>query len=72
VAANQDKVAAIAKAQQDGRVTDRFPAAELMVLVTGLSVLGAPDLAMTRSDDIAQRRRTVVEAVRMLTKGEGS
>jgi AcrR family transcriptional regulator len=72
VAANQGKVAAIAKAQRDGRVSDRFPAAELMVLVTGLSVLGAPDLAMTRPDDIAQRRRTVVEAVRMLTKGEGS
>jgi AcrR family transcriptional regulator len=72
VAANQGKIAAIAKAQRDGRVSARFPAAELMVLVTGLSVLGAPDLAMTRSGDIAQRRRTVVEAVRMLTKGEGS
>jgi AcrR family transcriptional regulator len=72
VAANQDKVAAIAKAQQGGRISDRFPADELMVLVTGLSVLGSPDLAMTRSDDIAERRRTVVEAVRMLTKGEGS
>jgi AcrR family transcriptional regulator len=72
VAANRDKVAAIAKAQRDGRLTDRFPAHELMVLITGLSILGAPDLAMTLSDDIAQRRRTVVEAVTILTKGDGS
>jgi AcrR family transcriptional regulator len=72
VAANQDKVRALAEAQRAGRVTDRFPAAELMVLVTGLSILGAPDLAMTRSDDVAQRRRTVVEAVRILTKGNDS
>ena len=69
VAANQDKVAAIAEAQKDGRVSDRFPAAELMVLVTGLSILGTPDLALTRADDVAERRRTVVEAVRMLTEG---
>jgi AcrR family transcriptional regulator len=70
VAANQDKIAAIAKAQRDGRLPDRFPAEELMVLVTGLSVLGAPDLALTRADDVAQRRRTVVDAVRMLTEGK--
>jgi AcrR family transcriptional regulator len=72
VAADENKVRAVAEAQRAGRVTDRFPAAELMVLITGLSILGAPDLAMTRSDDIAQRRRTVVDAVRILTKGEDS
>jgi AcrR family transcriptional regulator len=72
VAANADKVAAIAKAQRDGRISRRFLPEELMILVTGLSVLGAPDLPMTHVDDVAQRRRTVVEAVRVLTEGEKS
>jgi AcrR family transcriptional regulator len=72
VAANQAKIEAIAEAQRDGRVGNRFPAEELMVLVTGLSILGSSDLAMTRTGDPAQRRRTVVEAVRMLTKGDKS
>ena len=69
VAANRDKIAALAKAQQDGRVSDAFPAEELMVLVTGLSILGAPDLVLTQAGDVALRRRTVVEAVRKLTQG---
>src|SRR4051794_14457639 len=58
IAQNHDKVAAIAKAQQDGRLPARFPAEELMILVTGLSVLGAPDLALTRTADVDRRRRT--------------
>lgn len=69
VAANKDKIAAIAGAQAAGRISDAFPAEELMVLVTGLSVLGVPDLAMTLPGDPQRRRRTVVEAVRMLTEG---
>ena len=69
VAANKDKIAAIAAAQAAGRISDAFPAEELMVLVTGLSVLGAPDLALTVPADPQRRRRTVVEAVRMLTQG---
>ena len=69
VAAHKDKIAAIAEAQAAGRISDAFPAEELMVLVTGLSVLGAPDLAMTLAGDPKRRRRTVVEAVRMLTQG---
>jgi AcrR family transcriptional regulator len=72
VAADKDKVAAIAAAQAAGRVSGAFPAEELMVLVTGLSVLGVPDLAGTQTDDLAQRRRTVVEAVRLLTEGDTS
>ena len=72
VAANQDKIAAIAKAQRDGRISDRFPPEELMILVTGLSVLGVPDLPMAGVGDVAQRRRTVVEAVRTLVEGESS
>ncbi|AGZ44697.1 TetR family transcriptional regulator [Actinoplanes friuliensis] len=74
VAANLGKVEAIAAAQRDGRITDRFPAGELMVLITGLSILGAPDLALTHFDGpegLAERRRTVVESVRILiTKDE--
>jgi len=70
VAANRDKVAAIAAAQRDGRVSDRFPAEELMVMITGLTVLGAPFLAMT--DDLAGRRRSVVDAVRLLTEGDNT
>jgi|SRR4051794_7734082 AcrR family transcriptional regulator len=71
-AANDDEVAAIAEAQRDGRVTERFPAAELLVLVAGLSILGAPGIAMTHVGDVAERRRTVVEAVGLLTKGDRS
>ena len=69
VAANKDKIAAIAEAQAAGRISDAFPAEELMVLVTGLSVLGTPDLAVTLAGDPQRRRHTVVEAVRMLTQG---
>jgi AcrR family transcriptional regulator len=69
VAANRDKIDVIAAAQKAGRIRDTFPAEELMVLVTGLSVLGTPDLAVTLTGDLERRRRTVVEAVRMLTQG---
>ncbi|MGX6605500.1 TetR family transcriptional regulator [Micromonosporaceae bacterium Da 78-11] len=68
VAANQDKVAAIAAAQRAGRVSDRFPAAELMVLITGLAILGSPYLAGANDQD--ERRRSVIEAVRMLSEGD--
>jgi AcrR family transcriptional regulator len=68
-AANRDKISLIAAAQKDGRVSDRFPAAELLVLITGLSILGVPYLAM--ANDQGQRRRSVVEAVRLLTEREG-
>ncbi len=74
-AANQQKVAAIAAAQRTGRISDRFPAAELMALVTGLSILGSPELAMTHTagpDGLAARRRTVVESVRILTAKDGT
>ena len=69
LAANRDKIEAIAAAQKAGRIRHTFPAEELLVLVTGLSVLGAPDLAVTLTGDLERRRRTVVEAVRMLTEG---
>jgi hypothetical protein len=65
----RDKVAAIAIAQKDGRVVDTFPAEELLMLVTGLSVLGAPDLGLGQVADLQRRRPTVVETVRMLAGG---
>ena len=70
VSANRDKVAAIRAAQERKTVSDRFPADELMVLITGLAVLGASDLAITNVTDVARRRRTVTEAVRILTEGD--
>jgi hypothetical protein len=66
--ANRDKIAAVGRAQREGRVAQRFPADDLIVMITGLSVLGAPYLAMT--NDQEQRRRSVVEAVRLLTEGD--
>jgi AcrR family transcriptional regulator len=47
---------------------DRFPAEDLLAMITGLSVLAAPYLAAT--DDLQRRRRSVTEAVRMLTEKE--
>lgn len=62
------KVAAIAQAQDAGRVSNRFPAAELLVLVVGLATMGATELAP--APDPALRRRTVTQAVELLTKDE--
>jgi AcrR family transcriptional regulator len=75
VAANRQKVAAIEAAQRAGRISDRFPAGELLVLVTGLSILGSPELAMTHTagpEGLAARRRTIVESVRILTTKDGT
>jgi AcrR family transcriptional regulator len=66
--ANHDKVAAIAEAQREGRLSDRFPPGDLLVMITGLAILGVPFLAAV--NDQVQRRRSVVEAVRLLTERE--
>jgi AcrR family transcriptional regulator len=68
VTANAEKVAAIARAQEAGRISRRFPAGELMALVVGLATLGAAELAP--APDPAVRRRTIIEAVELLTKDE--
>ena len=70
VTANRQKVAAIAAAQRAGRISDRFPPEELMALVTGLSILGSPELAFSHAAGPAgraARRRTIIESVRLLT-----
>jgi hypothetical protein len=73
VAANRDKVAAIRAAPDRGVVSTRFPADELMILITGLSMLGSRELAMTGVTDVDLRRRALLEAVRLLTtRDEGS
>jgi hypothetical protein len=43
-----------------------------MVLITGMSILGSPDLALlepTNVDKRDQRRRAITDAVRALTDG---
>jgi AcrR family transcriptional regulator len=63
--ANSDKAAAIATAQQDGRLPAHFAPDELLALVVGLSTIGVADW---NPDDLAQRRRrkTITDAVAML------
>jgi len=68
VTANAEKVAAIAQAQEAGRISRRFPAGELLVLVVGIATLGATEFAP--APDPAVRRRTIIEAVELLTKDE--
>jgi AcrR family transcriptional regulator len=70
VTANRDKVLAIEQAQRAGRISDRFPAEELLVLVAGLSMVCSPDFVLIGTNDPARHRRTVVEATRMLTEKE--
>jgi AcrR family transcriptional regulator len=71
-AANQSKIEAIAEAQDRGEVSRTFPAAELMILIASLSVMGSAELAITHPADVAERRRTVTEAIRILTQGDKS
>ncbi|MER7891073.1 TetR family transcriptional regulator [Micromonospora sp. NPDC094482] len=68
-ASNADKAAAIAAAQRAGRLSDRYPADELLLLVVGLSMLGSAELAPTSgTGGLRQRRRTVTDAVARLIR----
>jgi AcrR family transcriptional regulator len=70
VTANAHKVAVIAAAQDAGRVSKRFSPEELMTLITGITILGSPDLALTRAGDDAARaarRHMITETVRLIT-----
>jgi len=64
-AANADRAAAIAKAQQDGRLPAHFAPDELLAVVVGLSIAG---VTAGNPDDLAVRRRrkTITDAVGML------
>ncbi len=63
--ANAGKAAAIANAQQDGRLPAHFAPDELLALVVGLSIVGVAD---GNPGDLAVRRRrkTITDAVAML------
>jgi hypothetical protein len=52
---HRDKIDAIARAQKGGRVSRRFPADELVAMITGLSIVGTSDFATALSggDDTA-------------------
>ena len=63
--ATQQKIDAIAEAQRRGQVTTRYCAAALLDLVVTLSQM--PGRPSDTPDDIAARRRTILDGVRDLT-----
>lgn len=69
---NQHKAAAIAKAQKEGLVSKHFAADELLALVLALSKTWAFPLSYCATSsppsaaEVRRRRRSVVEAVRLL------
>ncbi|MEV6369096.1 TetR family transcriptional regulator [Micromonospora musae] len=66
-ASNADKAAAIAAAQRAGRLPDRYPPEELLLLVVALSMLGSAELAPTDGPQaLSRRRQTVTDAVARL------
>jgi AcrR family transcriptional regulator len=68
-AANQNKIAAIEQAQCNGRVSDRWSPAELLLLITSISMMWmfvTPEFTELSVSEISARRRTVTEAIRML------
>ncbi|MEV1330027.1 TetR family transcriptional regulator [Micromonospora costi] len=72
VASNADKAEAIAAAQRAGRLPDRYPPEELLLLVIGLSLLGSAELAPTDGPEALARRRDVVtDAVARLVAADG-
>jgi AcrR family transcriptional regulator len=72
VASTQDKIAAIAKAQEEGLLTKRFTPVELLTLVVHMSALWgslSPEMAGHAVDVPRERRRAVVvEAVATLLR----
>jgi AcrR family transcriptional regulator len=68
-AANQNKIAAIEQAQCNGRVSDRWSPAELLLLITSISMMWmfvTPEFTELSVSEISARRRTVTEAIRLL------
>lgn len=71
-AANQNKLAAIEQAQRAGSVSDRWTPTELLLLIMSIStmwILGAPEDVELSPSEICARRRTVTEAVQLLVDG---
>ena len=68
--ANQGKIDAIAQAQADGVLPDRFDAADLLALVltiAGMWTAMTPEYHdLVRSESVAHRRKLITDAVRAL------
>jgi AcrR family transcriptional regulator len=67
--ANQNKIAAIEQAQYNGCVSDRWSPAELLLLITSISMMWmfvTPEFTELSVSEISARRRTVTEAIRLL------
>jgi AcrR family transcriptional regulator len=71
VEANRDRLDALAEAQRQGRVTGEFSPVALLTLVqamaSGWGTMNPEFAGATATVDRAERRRSVVEAVRRLT-----
>jgi len=76
IEAARHKIDVIRAAQEDGRLSSRFDAEQLMILVQSIAALWSSqppeiaELAAAKSDH-ARRRETVVEAVRQLISKSG-
>ena len=72
VSSTRDKLAAVAEAQENGRIPDRFTPVEVLALVVHLSSLWfavTPEMAVLTEDIPHERRReVVVSAVRALLR----
>jgi AcrR family transcriptional regulator len=66
VAANELKLAAVARAQRDGVVSDRFTPAELLTLMNGLVMVGVQ--ADADAATVHERRQSIKDAVRLLVR----
>ena len=71
-ASNQRKIAAIEQAQREGRVSDRWSAAELLALIVGMSTIwlfATPEVTKLNATEISAQRRTITEAIQLLVDG---
>jgi AcrR family transcriptional regulator len=75
VAATQNKIAAIADAQANGLLTNRYDARQLLLIVQGMALIWGvlPDDVTNQvadPEDHKRRRQTIVDAVRQLVSVE--
>ena len=71
-ASNQHKIAAIEEAQREGRVSDRWSAAELLALIVGMSTIwlfATPEATKLNATEISAQRRTITEAIQLFVDG---
>src|SRR2546421_9513598 len=71
-ASNQQKIAALERAQREGRVSDRWSPAELLALIVGISTIwlfATPQVTKLNATEISAQRRTITEAIQLLVDG---